>query len=307
MDPKECIKILSKAYADHQGNCQCGEDDCGVPPPPQPLQGVRPARRREFILEDPSADAGGEDSADDVEVSVSQEPARINSEAGDGRKPEAHYRGQIIDIASGENETLVSAEAILEEFPALGPPAGAAPVLPAAEVPFAPPARRTPAELVSEVVRVHTERVQVHKAYDGAFRRLLSGKGGGRDAVARLYPLVTSLTTARFQELSERVRSAATGLEEAAARDGGGDAKEAADLARALQSCEKDRLQLVAQHHVEQIRMGPPRAGDEPEPAPVAAARSNCVQLRQRLGATDAQIEETVSELRYCMADLLGD
>lgn len=285
-----------------------------MPPPPQPSQGVRPARRREFILEDAPAEPAGDDSADDVEVSLSQEPARINSECS--RQPEAQYRGQIIDIASGENETLVSAEAILEEFPALSAPTAPAAVRPAAEgAVFVQSACRTPAELVREVVRVHAERVQVHKAYDGAFRRLLSGKGGGKEAVARMYPLVASLATARFQELSERVRSAATGLEEAAAREGGGDAKEAADLSRCLQSCERDRLQLVAQHHVEQSRMAlatPPAAGEdggdeEPEPAPVAAARSNCVQIRQRLGATDSQIEEAVSELRCCMADMMEE
>lgn len=301
MDPKECINILTKAYANHPENCECCPVQ-DVPPPPQPPQGVRPARRREFILEDAPVAEEGEDSADEVVVKASQEPARMNSESG--QKPEPQFQGQVLNLASGENETLVSAEALLEEFPALKPVPASEALQPEGAA-FQPPARRSKADLAAEVICVHGERVQVHKAYDGSFQMLLSGKGGGKQALARLYPLVTQLATARFQSLSSRVRAAAEGLEEAAARDEDCDAKEAASLARALQNCEKERLQLVAQLHIEQSRMalGAP-ANDEPEPEPVAAARSNCAKLRQRLGATDAQIEETVSELRYCMADL---
>jgi len=305
MDPKECINILTKAYADHQADCECCPVQ-DVPPPPQPPQGARPARRREFILEGAPAAEEGDDSADEVEVIASQEPARMNRVESQSQKPEPQFQGQVLNLASGENETLLSAEALLEEFPALKPGPTAEGLRPEGAA-FQPPARRSRADLAAEVICVHGERVRVHKAYDGSFQMLLSGKGGGKQSLARLYPLVTQLATERFQSLSSRVRAAAEGLEEAAAGDDDGDAKEAANLARALQSCEKERLQLVAQLHIEQSRMAlgaRDPANDEPEPEPVAAARSNCAKLRQRLGATDARIEETVSELRYCMADL---
>lgn len=150
-----------------------------------------------------------------------------------------------------------------------------------------------PPDLVLSVVKLHSQRVAVHKAYDGAFRHLLTSKGGAARALGRSYPFVVACATARFQIISEHVRRAAAALE----AESGPDTKEAVALIRRLQKREQLRLQLVAQMHMELSRAAaaPARGGEAPHASPA---------LRRRLGALDEEIEEAVGELRCCAAEL---
>jgi len=164
-----------------------------------------------------------------------------------------------------------------------------------------------PADLVKEVVRLHEKRVLVHKAYDGAFNHLLNAPGGGAEAIARMYPFVVGCATARFTVLSRSVRAVAAVLEETAASAAG--PTEAAELVRKLQGMEKDRLQLVAAYHLEQSRLwalGRVKENSS-ESQTARMARRTCTDLRRRLGSADEEIEETISELKYCAADLRQD
>lgn len=165
-----------------------------------------------------------------------------------------------------------------------------------------------PAELVKEVVRLHGKRVLVHKAYDGAFTHLLNSPGGGAEAIARMYPFVVGCATARFTVLSRSVRAVAAVLEETTAATAAA-TSEAAELVRKLQGMEKDRLQLVAAYHLEQSRLwalGRVKENSS-ESQTARMARKTCSDLRRRLGSADEEIEETISELRYCAADMSED
>lgn len=213
--------------------------------------------------------------------------------------------GQLIDLETGKNETVdssMSQAAVLEMFPDLRGPALLGDTEEPPQGATTAAGRRdsdqpqTPADLVLAVVQLHQTRVAVHRAYDGAFRHLLKGKGGGPKALARTYPFVVAAVTARFQALSEAARDAASALEVAAAARGesGAEVKEAAALVRKVQGLEQARLQLVAMHHIEQSQLHTSGGGDS----------ARCASSYQQLGSAAEEIEETVSELRYCAAEL---
>lgn len=327
MDPAACLEILTRSAAEAQRTNCCA---VGCPVPHQ---------------------GGGE--------------ALVNALTGGGSDvesaPPLPPRGQVIDLETGENE--LSAEALLEKFPALRPgfDAGtdgsqAVPMEAETEVTAAAPLQpdgaadtvamegtstatessnvtaeeadrrlverlvvnlrgTTPANLVKEVIRLHEQRVLVHKAYDGAFSHLLSAPGGGAEAVARMYPFVVGCATARFSVLSRCVRAAAAALEESSTAESGAagavvpesaSIAEAAQLIRKLQNMEKERLQNVAAYHLEQSRLwafGRVKENSS-DSQMVRMARRTVADLRRGLGSTDEEIEETVSELKYCVAEL---
>lgn len=202
---------------------------------------------------------------------------------------EAQVCGQIIDLQTGENTTAegkVTEEELLELFPELRPLDVEDAVVGLSD-----------AELAAAIVRLHEERVRVYKAYDGAFQLLLSARRGPQlQAFKSVYPSVVALATGRFKGISDAVRSAAKALEDNAVGRSCEASAEAALLIRQLQSLEQARLQLVALQHVEEARV----AGRRDSPA---ASRE--LQLRKRRDAAAEEIEETISELRHCVADLL--
>ncbi|CAK0840402.1 unnamed protein product [Prorocentrum cordatum] len=287
MDPQACLEILtqaaSQAAKDHQGEAALGGLCCAA-------AGARAAGLA--VGEGPGlrpvfpSDVGFAAEEDEVK------PKKFCPPCGEplpGERTRVNDT-EVIDLATGTNETIESElteVGLLGRFPALAgePDLGGRP----------PDLAAGPASLVASVVRLHGARVVVHKAYDAAFQHLLTSKAGGQHALQRMYPFVVSCATARFKALSEGVRAAAAALEEAAAAPGAEEAvAEAAALVRRLQGLEAARLQLVAAHHVEQSRLKARPGGDE----------GPCRDIRQRLGAAAEAIEEAVSELRYCAADL---
>lgn len=189
----------------------------------------------------------------------------------------------------------MSEGALLQFFPDLRP-------APAADGAAAAAAARgaCSADLALAVVKLHEERVKVHRAYDAAFKHLLLGRGGGARALARTYPAVVARATLRFQQLSEGARLLAGALEErssaAKGQDGQAELRDAAELVRKVQGLEQARLQLVAISHLEQSQLhtSPGSGGSQEKVASV----------RQQLGRIAEEIEESVSELRYAAAEL---
>eukprot|EP00928_Gymnodinium_smaydae_P071803 TRINITY_DN55289_c0_g1_i1.p1 TRINITY_DN55289_c0_g1~~TRINITY_DN55289_c0_g1_i1.p1 ORF type:complete len:315 (-),score=80.36 TRINITY_DN55289_c0_g1_i1:57-1001(-) len=191
--------------------------------------------------------------------------------------------------------------------------------------------RLAAADLILKVLDLHAERVQVHKAFDGAIDKLL---GQGVGAVAREYPTVVALATRRFSGISARVRAAAAEFEARAkakrppAGEDTASLSEAGQLVRRVQGLEKQRLELTAARHLERSRIlalsgGVVGSASDGEAAAFAAsgdgsaevkesgellcARRNLEDFRKRVGRLDSEIEETISELRCCRADLMSD
>lgn len=220
--------------------------------------------------------------------------------------PPQMHGGQILDLETGDNIPVppeMTEEAILAKFPELR--------FEVSNDGQGLPADSTAADLVSLVVKLHQERVALHKAFDSAFKFLLTGEGGGSAAVARTYPGIVAAATRRFQQISLLVRDVAAALQASASATSGDStqatesANEAATLIRKLQELERERLQLVAAFHAEQGRAhaAKGRRGRQRD-ADLANHEATCADYRRRLGKASEEIEETVSELRYCAADL---
>ncbi|CAK0840400.1 unnamed protein product [Prorocentrum cordatum] len=198
MDPQACLEILtqaaSQAAKDHQGEAALGGLCCAA-------AGARAAGLA--VGEGPGlrpvfpSDVGFAAEEDEVKPKkfcppcgepLPGERTRVNdTEATVGG-------GQVIDLATGTNETIESElteVGLLGRFPALAgePDLGGRP----------PDLAAGPASLVASVVRLHGARVVVHKAYDAAFQHLLTSKAGGQHALQRMYPFVVSCATARFK------------------------------------------------------------------------------------------------------------
>ena len=133
-------------------------------------------------------------------------------QGGSREAPEApeSNAGQVLDVESGENETLgplFTEEALLQRFPKLQ----------AAEEQLDTFAEKTfdgklAKELVLKAISLEEERVLVYKDFDAAFKWLLEAQQATR-ALAWLYPFVVRMATGRFQAISESVRTLATELE----------------------------------------------------------------------------------------------
>lgn len=299
MDPEACLNILTQAQRDS------GQDS------------GQPCRRPGQVMvcpygsrtPPPQEDGGGDTSDPEVDNRPGS-PTRINGSNDDVMLPPPHLGGQIIDLETGE--VAMSAESLLTLFPDLRPDRfarlGSNNTQVEAEDGMQVEAEDgmlqaeermkglLPTELIAEVLQLHGERVRVHKAYDAAFHHLATGQGGGVMAVTRMYPVVVSWAAAHFKAQSEQVRAAASALEAGQSSEG---TREAAALVRKLQSSEQSRLHLVADSHLHQTRRL--QAVDEEE---ARRLQRLCNGLRQRVGATSEDIEETISELRYCAADL---
>jgi hypothetical protein len=243
-------------------------------------------------------------------------------------------RGQVINLETGENE--LSASVLLQCFPALMDTSeGGSPIsLEAAArqsegteagadaderivAQLAESLRDVPpVELAREVVNLHERRVSAHKAYEAAFKHLLNSPGGGAEAVARMYPFVVGCVTARFIAISRAIRAVASVLEAVAklppavtSPSIAESAKEAAGLMRKLQKLEQERLEVVGASHLERSRLWvlERRKDVDAESQVLVMSRRTFTELQKRIGDTAVGIEETVSELRYCVADLQGD
>lgn len=269
----------------------------GFAPAPRVASSGGEAEREREVPSDPASAAAAAVASAVAETSGAARTT-LGSCADQAGGQAVEGSGQLIDLSTGANETVenkMTGPALLEMFPELGPSFGGAQAIVRKVGETAAPAsgeRAQPADLALAVVKLHEARVAVHRAYDGAFMHLLKGQGGGPKAVARTYPYIVSCATARFQTLSEAARAVATALEEAAA--GNADVKEAAELVRKIQQLEQARLSIVAMHHIEQSQLVTARGGD----------RDNCARLRQQLLSAAEELEETVSELRYCAAEL---
>lgn len=299
MDPQACLDILSRAAREHQRLEAQGGDQCHA------CRRAGPARPQQCAVA--GAIAAATSAADASEIGSAKPTDKVAPEGGELTPPflpppravadvtigGGEGAGQLINLETGQNETVqkgMTEAAILELFPALLPQPGIdAPREGSAEDVSTP----TPADLALAAVQLHEARVAVHNAYDGAFRYLLKEKGGGPKALARTYPSVVARATARFQVLSESARAVAASLEAAAAK-GSDSVQEAAALVRRVQGLEQARLQLVAMHHIEQSQLHTRGGGNA----------ANCSKIRQQLGSTAEEIEEAVSELRYCVAEL---
>lgn len=300
MDPQACLEILSQAARQNQGEADgplgglccaaAGARAAGLATGAGP--DLRPVFPKDvgFPAEEEDEDEDSWKFCPRVGEPLPGERTRIHEPLTD-----TVGGGQVIDLATGTNETIegdLTEAALLGQFPVLAGQAGLV------ERPL-DLGVGGPAGLVASVVRLHEARVTVHKAYDAAFQQLLASKVGSQHALARMYPFVVSCATARFKALSEGVRAAAAALEKAAGEPGADESvSEAAALVRRLQGLEQARLTLVASHHVEQSRLKAQQGGDEGQ------CLACCRDIRQRLGAAAEAIEETVSELRYCAADL---
>lgn len=214
--------------------------------------------------------------------------------------------GQVLDLGEehGEDSSsgdVGSPEALLQELPELqelrGPNGGAAEA--ETEQDAITRIRGTGSiGLIELVLAQHQVRVAVHRAYEGAFKRLL---GKGRAALSLAYPVVVSLATARFASISVQVRAAASLLNEE--RDA--DAKEAAALIRRLQGLEKKKLTLIAVAHLDRVRFAAAAfSGHGPDPGPGSMAVADAAATRKQLAEIDADIEETVSELRHTLLEV---
>lgn len=210
--------------------------------------------------------------------------------------------GQVLDLGKeGEDSSsgdVGSPEALLQELPELqelqGAQGGAAET--EAEQDAITRMRGTGSiGLIESVLAQHQVRVTVHRAYEGAFKHLL---GKGRAVLSRAYPVVVSLATVRFASISVQVRAAASLLNEE--RDA--DAKEAAGLIRRLQGLEKKKLTLIAAAHLDRVRFAAATfSGHGPDPGPGSMAVADAAATRKQLAEIDADIEETVSELRHTL------
>jgi len=308
MDPAQSLEILCKAHGEHAALQRVG-GGCAA-------AGC-------------SADHGGEAL---VNALLSQGAAPEAADPSGGyadsegpplpAPPPLPPRGQVIDLETGENE--LSAAGILERFPELAPEKSsseAEEAQAAGEVAGDTGADAkllallteqlrgsSPAELAREVVRLHQQRVTVHKAYDGAFQHLLnSPQGGGVEAISRTYPFVVACATARFAALSRGVRAAAGLLE--ANTEKVESVAEAAGLIRKVQRMEQERLQLIAASHLEQTRlfaMGRAWKDNEADTQMLRLSRKSVADVKRQIGVASEEVEETVSELRYCAADLQG-
>lgn len=324
MDPAQCLEILSAHAASRQNGASVAYG-CDVAGYPEQQGGE--ALINALLSQGNALDAVAESEQGSAEGPPAPPP------------PPLPPRGQVIDLVTGENE--LSAASIAKLFPALldvpvrtavdesrgQHPAETEAAMQSATGDGAAQsdeqalAQRIeqlqgamPAYLVREVVQIHEQRVAVHKAYDAAFHHLLDSTGGGGEAIARTYPFVVGCATSRFASLSRGVRAAASLLEASANSESAPappataeGAKEAAGLIRKVQRLEQDRLQLVAASHLEQTRLwaaGRGKAQDSDDDQTMQLARRSCADIKKKLGKASEEIEETISELRYCAADM---
>lgn len=108
--------------------------------------------------------------------------------------------GQVLDVETGENETLgvdFTEEALLKRFPKLSKAENKVvdTVDTFAEKTFD---GHVAAELVLRAILLEEERVAVYKDFDLAFKFLLEAQQATR-ALAWLYPFVVRMATERFQ------------------------------------------------------------------------------------------------------------
>ena len=108
--------------------------------------------------------------------------------------------GQVLDVETGENETLgvdFTEEALLKRFPKLSKAENKVvdTVDTFAEKTFD---GHVAAELVLRAISLEEERVAVYKDFDLAFKFLLEAQQATR-ALAWLYPFVVRMATERFQ------------------------------------------------------------------------------------------------------------
>eukprot|EP00405_Crypthecodinium_cohnii_P047717 CAMPEP_0206582238 /NCGR_PEP_ID=MMETSP0325_2-20121206/34346_1 /ASSEMBLY_ACC=CAM_ASM_000347 /TAXON_ID=2866 /ORGANISM="Crypthecodinium cohnii, Strain Seligo" /LENGTH=362 /DNA_ID=CAMNT_0054088843 /DNA_START=36 /DNA_END=1124 /DNA_ORIENTATION=+ len=256
-----------------------------------------------------------QESAQDDAATVSPPPPAFSALPGGGgaeavrqtfnlaARAQSAGAGQVIDIATGANESVsedMTEATVYAKYPALLPPQQ--------EVKW--PENASGANLCQVVIKLHEERVQVHRSYDAAFLHLLNGKGGGSRAVAQLYPAVVAKATSRFQSLSSLAMKAAETLEAEAKTtpDAVDELKEAVRLIRQVQNLEKARLRLVAMYHIEQSQLHAASSiiqemdDDDNDPTQAMQARVN--ELRRQIGNMAEEIEETVSELRHASVEL---
>jgi len=219
----------------------------------------------------------------ELEDTASQDVSDAEHRFIDGVPPPPPILGQIIQIEDGSNVTWngMSEEDLLNTFSALRC------------LQLSEETHSSAAAVVSSVLQLQERRVAVHRAFDGAFQRLLS-----KDAtiVNQMYPVVIARATPNFKLVSERIRAGAEELQrQAQSHESGSLVEEAVALINSVQVKEKDRLSIMSALHVEQFqqKIAPSRDG----PAKVA-------ELRKCAECSAQEIEETVSELRYSLADL---
>lgn len=213
-----------------------------------------------------------------------------------GAEPEQAPQGQILDLETGANDCLrdvESLEVVIRDMPEVQELTG---VDPEVETESSVVERLRDSLLtavVEGVLAQHQLRVAVHKAFEAAFRRILEK---GRGAMSSAYPVVVAAATKRFAAISIQVRAAATVLSHR-----GADAREVANIVKRLQVLEKNKLALMAASHLDRVRLMARRIG--PDPGPGLAAEDAAV-TRRRIGTVNADIEETVSELRHALVEL---
>lgn len=190
---------------------------------------------------------------------------------------------------------------VLERFPLLASPIPAALSLDSMRCMY-------PADIAGLVVRLHADGVGLNKAYDAAFKYILEpqSSGDGQPVLNDAAPLAAD-ATARFEAISQAYAIAASALEFAAAgqervasdSSAAVGISEAAASVRHLQALQRRRVQAVLSHQAERSRERE-RAGSRGDALQEACER----KFRRKLASIDEEVEETVSELRHCEAEL---
>eukprot|EP00927_Polykrikos_kofoidii_P038505 TRINITY_DN3288_c0_g1_i1.p1 TRINITY_DN3288_c0_g1~~TRINITY_DN3288_c0_g1_i1.p1 ORF type:complete len:343 (+),score=71.08 TRINITY_DN3288_c0_g1_i1:115-1029(+) len=294
MDLEACLKILRRhnevqpqEHADWARCCECADPALLVAPPSC------------------GCDYGYGENEQDADGQGGQIGG---SGMWEDAEPKSLPQGQVLDANTGVNESLDglgSIEALFDELPELdqlrggvkrpeGDATTAAPPQALDETALTTQFRSLDTVAVLEgLLAQHQRRVATHKAYDAAFKKVLSR---GTAAVSMVYPEVVTAATQRFADISLHVRAATSVLGER-----GADEREAASLAQRLQTFEKEKLTLAAAAHLDRVRFVATRR-HAPDPGPGLAAADGA-EIRKRAGQLDVEIEETVSELRYALAE----
>eukprot|EP00930_Biecheleria_cincta_P047803 TRINITY_DN33201_c0_g1_i1.p1 TRINITY_DN33201_c0_g1~~TRINITY_DN33201_c0_g1_i1.p1 ORF type:complete len:495 (-),score=84.22 TRINITY_DN33201_c0_g1_i1:31-1515(-) len=166
-----------------------------------------------------------------------------------------------------------------------------------------------PADVVAFVRQVHQESVRLHKSYDDIFRRHVELKHARNDKTDLTcdYTDLKAAAASRFQALSRATGVAAEALsafrtKEHTAGSFAEAVSEAHALVQRLQKLQHKRVQIVFAHHVEQCQNK-----CQPRDNCKSAKKQLGARERQKLASADEEIEETMSELRHCEADLLQE
>ena len=161
---------------------------------------------------------------------------------------------------------------------------------------------KSPSQLLQRLFQIQQERVSTYAEFNSGLETVLQSGN------ITHYPHLTATITAKFSILSKSIRD----IQDLLKNTTNPDVQSAESFVKQLQELEKDKLNLTAALHLDQMRERNERLGAELQEKDggdvdgrIATLLQESVQsLNSRIGDCVEKINEVLEELRYISADL---